>query len=238
MKNVWKTIAAVIVASFVLSGCGNAIPDMSAEEEQAMGEYAALILLRYDTRHRSRLVDLSKVPAKKPKPQPPADAKEDNPAGTPSDAPQTPVIDNASGNVNSIEALFGLPEGVAFAYQGMQICTSYQERTGGFFNLEAAKGKSLLVLKYTVGNQSGSAQRVNLYRDSASFQVAVNGSAAKSTLMTMLPNDMTTYDEELPAGENRELVLVVEIDAGIAENVTAVSLQIKNELNAYTISIL
>lgn len=240
LNSLIKSVAAVLVTSLALTGCSNVIPDMTVEEEQAIGEYAAFTLLKYDANHRSRLVDLSKVVEKDTKPQKPAEDTEKDPEqGGMGPVADTPIIDNTSNSASSIEEFFELPEGISFTYQGMQTCTSYQEpgQENGF-SLEATEGKSLLVLQYNVSNQSQSAQRVDLYRQSTAFKITVNGSYMRTALMTMLTNDMSTYREDLQPGETKELVLLIEIDQSMADSITSVSLEVKNESNAYTISLL
>ncbi len=242
MKNgfnhLMKGMVAALATSFALAGCSSVIPNMSAEEEQAVGEYAAFVLLKYDANHRSRLVDLSKVVEKEPpKKEEPANNQEQGGMGPVAD---TPVIDNTTNRVNSIEAFFGLPEGISFTYQGIETSTSYQEpgQEAGHFTVEAANGKSLVILKYQVSNQSQSVQKVDLNAQSAVFKVTLNGSYKRTALMTMLPNDMSTYEEDLQPGETKEVVLLIETDPSTAGSITSVALEIKNEANAYTILLL
>ncbi|MCM1327336.1 MAG: hypothetical protein NC094_12775 [Bacteroidales bacterium] len=237
-KHLVKGMAAVLATSFALAGCSSVIPNMSVEEEQAVGEYAAFVLLKYDAHHRSRLVDLSKVVEKEPpKAQEPVESQEQGGMGPVAD---TPVIDNTMNNVNSIEAFFGLPEGISFTYQGIETGISYQEpgQEDGHFSLEAAEGKSLFILKYQVSNQSQSVQQVDLNAMSPVFKITLNGSYTRTALVTMLPNDMSVYKEDLQPGESKELVLLLEINPDMAETITSVSLQIKNEANAYTIQLI
>lgn len=234
-----KNMAVIFAASLALTGCSNTIPDMTAEEEQIIGEYAAFTLLKYDANHRSRLVDLSKVVEKEEKPQKPVeDSKEEQ--GGMGPVADTPVVDNTMNSAGSIEALFELPEGISFTYQGMNTCASYQEpgQENGHFSLDASEGKSFLVLQYNVSNQSQTVQRVDLNQKTTAFKVTVNGSYMRTALMTMLPNDMSTYAEDLQPGETKELVLIIEIDQSMADSITTVSLEVKNESNAYTISLL
>ena len=54
-----KILAALLVgAAIMLAGCGNAIPDMTDEQLQEVGEYAAMLLLSHDVNYKSRLVDV------------------------------------------------------------------------------------------------------------------------------------------------------------------------------------
>ena len=55
----WKLLPAAFLI-LALTGCAeNQIPDLTADQEKAVGEYVALTLMRYDAGHRSRLMDLS-----------------------------------------------------------------------------------------------------------------------------------------------------------------------------------
>ena len=229
-----KNMAVVFVASLALTGCSNTIPNMTAEEEQAIGEYAAFTLLKYDANHKSRLVDLSKVVEKEKKPQKTKEESKEEQGGM-SPVADTPVVDNTMNSAASIEEFFGLPEGISVTYQGMDIGTSYQEPG---FSLDASEGKSLVVLRYHVNNQSQEIQRVDLNSSAAVFKVTINGSYVRTALVTMLPNDMSSYMEDIQPGETGEMALIFEVEQSVADSVTTVSLEVKNESNAYTISLL
>ena len=58
-----KKVCMISMAAAVTLGmtaCGNAIPDMTEAQMQAISEYAAITLLKYDVDHKSRLVDLDR----------------------------------------------------------------------------------------------------------------------------------------------------------------------------------
>ena len=52
-------VCGALLCAMMLSmtACGNEIPDLTEEESQRIGEYAAVTLLKYDANNRSRLVD-------------------------------------------------------------------------------------------------------------------------------------------------------------------------------------
>ena len=56
-----RRLVAVLTAGLLimgLTGCGeNQIPEMTDEQMQRLGEYTAMILMKYDAGNRSRLVD-------------------------------------------------------------------------------------------------------------------------------------------------------------------------------------
>ena len=57
MKKKLVVMLCIMTMTLSLSGCGNAIPDMSEEESAMITEYAAGLLLKYDKNYSSRLVE-------------------------------------------------------------------------------------------------------------------------------------------------------------------------------------
>lgn len=246
MKRKFFTIPLVMAAVLVMAGCGNVIPDMTADEMQAIGEYAAITLLKYDVNHRSRLVDLELVAQAEAKAraeaeaQAAAEAKEQEEAGTrPTD--NTPIVGGV-GTVTAptitMEEIFNLPEGVSITYRETKICESYPEGGQDFFSVPATSGHQLFVLKFDLYNGSDQDQYIDLLsqfsQEGLSLKVTVNGTYSRRSLTTMLLNDVTSYMDTLAAGARVEVVAVVEVENSIANNVSSIKLELKNESNTYT----
>lgn len=238
-----KLMAAGLTAMVILSGCGNKIPDMTEAQAQQIGEYAALTLLKYDANNRSRLVDKSVVEA--------YDAKQKEmhqmvsqvttkPQGM-KPVEDTPVIEIGEDTtgvaaVVSVEDFYGLPEGVTIIYKGQNCCDSYAgDASEEGFALEAAAGKKLLVLNFEISNQSGREQSIDLFSKTATYRVTVNGSETTNALTTMLMDDMSTYVDTIPAGEARNVVLLVEVKENVADTISSISLNLKDESKTGTI---
>ena len=60
MKKFLCVFAVLTILIFTLSGCGS-IPDMDAEQEEMVSEYAVSLLLKYDAENHSRLVNVDKI---------------------------------------------------------------------------------------------------------------------------------------------------------------------------------
>ena len=58
-----KLISLSVCCVLFFGGCKSEIAEMTDEQQQQVGEYAAFAMLRYDAEHRSRLVDYSEVVA-------------------------------------------------------------------------------------------------------------------------------------------------------------------------------
>ena len=157
------------------------------------------------------------------------------------DIPDTPVIDiSASGleTVGSLESFLELPEGLSLVNTGYELCQSYQGAAGSYFALEASEGKELLVLQFTLQNQSGASQEINLLDRQDNYRVTVNGSYNKTALTTMLTDDLSTYKGTLAAGSTEKVVLVFEVDPVQTGSVDSITLSLKNDLKTYTIQVL
>ena len=222
-------MAAILSAGLLfMTGCGNAIPDMSADMEQKVGEYAGVVMLRYDANHRSRLVEL---PPEEPVAEEPVE-EEPEPEVQEEELPveeesSVTVIDNtteAEPENLSPEEFLNLPEGMSLIYEGYSLESSYpaDDSTDSFFTLDASEGKKLIVLYYNLYNQSGADQDINFLGDGYAFKVKVNGNVTRTALVTMLMDDMSTYMGTIADGNGEQLVLIFEEN----ENVEISSLEL------------
>ena len=232
------TLACAMTLS--LTACGNQIPDLTEEEAQQVGEYAAVTLLKYDANNRSRLVEPEIVIAKLNKEaQKAADREQAATEETSESTTQTETPAAQETVTASLEDFYGLPEGIRLSYQSAQVADSYPDDAfvDSFFALDASEGKKLLVLSFRLENTTADAVDVDLLGASARYVITVNGSYRRNALTTMLPDDMATYTGTVDAGAGEDLVLLTEIDADMADSVGSISLQLKNASNKYTIQL-
>lgn len=238
-----KRIAAALTAvllSVGLAGCAeNVIPDLTEEEVNAVGEYVAFTMMKYDANHRSRLVDLNKL---EPKATPAPDA-------APTPGPQgmgptdnTPTVDSSTPvNSYTMEEVIGLPAGVALNCTGQSVCDSYPEDGEvEIFSISASSEKrKLLVVEFELTNNSGQEQSIDILSSDVSFQVTVNGNYKRNALTApMLLSDLSTFVGTIPDGGRTEAVILVEVDTEKAANLESVSVRIKNGEKTCTIKAL
>lgn len=245
-KNNFKAWAAVTSMVMLLTGCGSSFPDMTEEQEDMVGEYAAMLLIKYDANNRSRLVSREEVEAREAelqKKQQQEEARKAQKEKKNKDKDQTAtVLDGQQINdntVESMEAFFALPEGVTITYAGNELCSSYPaySEESGYPVVDAVEGRQLLVLKFNMSNQSPSDHVIDILSQNVTFRVTVNDSYSRNTLLTMMEDDFSTYTGTLSAGESVNVVLLAEVDYDVAESLASVSLKLKNESNTYTIQL-
>ena len=226
-------VCGALLCAMMLSmtACGNEIPDLTEEESQRIGEYAAVTLLKYDANNRSRLVDPEVVIAKLEKEA----AKETTKASQ-----EEGKAEETGSTGTSMEDFFGLPEGVSITYEDYMVADSYPEDgvEDDYFALDASMGKKLLVLRFHLTNGSEQEETIDLLNTNSRYIITVNDSIRANALTTMLPNDMSTYEETLEPGQSQELVLLLEVNEDVADAVQTIALRLKNASNEYTIQLL
>lgn len=236
-----RVLAAFLISvAIMLTGCGNSIPDMTDEQLQAVGEYAAQLLLSHDINYRSRLVDVETLVIDAPsEPELPKETPEPMETPMPEDVgmdpvEDTPVVDRteeqgeSQQNNMKLEEVLGLPEQVVLSYTGYEIQDSYLEDASEYFAIDAEEGNRLLVLHFTLQNQGEGTETANTINQKLMITVSVNGISAYS-LSALLENNLTLYCEDLNPGESREVVILAEYEAESLLDVASIGINVKNE---------
>lgn len=247
-KGKYYIISLTMALALGLTACGNAIPDMTDAEMRAVGEYAAITLMKYDTGHRSRLVDLELVAQAEAQRRAQAEAealRREQEAAAQEESGMRPTENTPVIGTNgmpesapvSMEETLGLPEGVSITYREMAVCDSYPDADGGFFSLTAGEGKRFLVLKFDLYNGSGQDQNIDLLSQKIIYNVTANGSVTRNALTTMLMDDLTVYKDTVTAGAGIETVLVVEMESSVADSLSSLSLNVKNDSRTYAVQL-
>lgn len=248
MKKSWIKILTISAVGICLTGCGNAIPEMTPQQQELVVEFAASELLKFDQKHASKLVPLEIIQeveesnqadssSLEVKEEPSADAvKENGEEGIPAD--EATVIDQTQEeSPQSVDEFLELT-GVSIAYAGHELTDSYPPVAADdvFFFMSATENNKLLVLKFQVENISGGDMELDFARRQTRYKIVVNGSE-QNALTTMLLNDMAYYKGTLAAGESVELVLVGEVSNEQADQITSLELTMKSVDDSATISL-
>lgn len=238
--------AVLLAMALIFSGCGQEFPEMTRAEEEAIGEYAARLLLKYDANHRSRLVDLAEVEMWEEEQKHKDTQKETEDVQKPggmdpvADTPTVNMAGNTSSGgttdntVFSLEEFWDLPEGVQIIYSGYDVTDSMDN---DFFSIDASEGKKLLLLHFQVNNRTSSERMVDILSQNTNIKVTVNGNYTKDTLTTMMTEDLSTYRDSIPAGGNVDTLLLIEVEQEVGDGITSISLKLKNDAKTYTIQL-
>lgn len=251
-KKIWKRrlLAGLIACGiFVTTGCGQVI-DLTDEENHLIAEYAAELLLKYDRNYDTRynpdeLEDTTETMTG-------TDATTEattevvtttEAATTEQDAPadgQTtqaqPVTDEAvkediGATVDSdfdIAAFVGESR-ISVRYAYYMVVDSYPsyDQDGMYIEVQAPEGYKLLVLKFEVENKTNEDQAVDLYNKDVNYNIVVDNSRTTKQMLTILADDLYTYDKTIQASSREETVLLYTVSDSVANKWTDLKLQVK-----------
>lgn len=243
MKKGWIIGLPLIMTGIWLTGCGNAIPEMTMEQQELVVEFAASELLKYDVNYQSKLT--APEPEQQPEeeqgeqPKGPLIEEETLPEEIIADTDVT-IVDN-TGTVEaqniSIADFLDLT-GVEISYAGYETVDTYPEGEAkeAYFFMSATEGNKLLVLQFSALNVSGEELSIDLAKSQTRYKIILNGTE-KNALTTMLLNDMAYYQGKLAANESIELVLLCEIQDDQTEFIDTLQLKMKSVDDSATISL-
>ena len=251
-KKIWKRrlLAGLIACGiFVTTGCGQVI-DLTDEENHLIAEYAAELLLKYDRNYDTRynpdeLEDTTETMTE-------TDAATEattevvtttEAATTEQDAPADgrttqaqPVTDEAvkediGATVDSdfdIAAFVGESR-ISVRYAYYMVVDSYPsyDQDGMYIEVQAPEGYKLLVLKFEVENKTNEDQAVDLYNKDVNYNIVVDNSRTTKQMLTILADDLYTYDKTIQASSREETVLLYTVSDSVANKWTDLKLQVK-----------
>lgn len=231
-----KSVLGMVLAGLlVLTGCGNTLPEMTAEQEDKIVEYAAGLIMRHTNDYESRLVDLSLYSNPVEDEKEPEQEKEEQ--GNMDEVADTDIVDVGAGEEGSmtLEQVL-LPEGMQLTYVGCRVTNSYPDDEGSdpFFALEATEGKNLLVMQFVVKNNSGQEAEIDVFSQLPKSTLVINGTETVGILSTMLLDDLSTFIGSLTDGGEVALVLIAETDCQSTEEVSTLKLTVKTQIGNAT----
>ncbi|MBD5544949.1 MAG: hypothetical protein HDR01_12130 [Lachnospiraceae bacterium] len=235
MKKKTKTLAVCCMAVMLMgvSGCGNAIPDMTEEQGAIVAEYAAGLLLKYDKNYTTRLVEKDEQAEE-------ADSEAEAEELSAQDAEETEEpsvseneIEDEKDGVSGVAATVNIGSflglgAVQVDYQGYEVVDSYAEGDDLdiAFAMNASPGAKLVVTKFLLTNTGSEEAACDILSKDVRFRIKY-GAETKNALITMLSDDLSVLNTTIPAGESITAVLIIEAKAEEAENLPELSLLIR-----------
>ena len=225
------------VCAMLLRGCGNAIPEMTEEEESMIVTYAADLIAQYDPDHTSRLIDTNAEAARRAEIAEKAAAvqaiidanrklEEEEREKAEQELEDTERIDAADqtpslGSISDMAEFLELGN-LELSYAGYDISKTYgEDQTGDWSqavdSIVADEGKNLLIVKLHVSNNSSGSETLNLIEQNVIFKIGVDGNSPEYAMTAMLMNDFSYAYEELEQGQGADYVLITQVSDTITQ---------------------
>lgn len=231
----------ISILAVLLTGCTNAIPDMSDEHLQMVEEYAAQLLLEYHAGYEASVLTeeeiaeeeadlirraeiLAQIQAEREQDMAEAENDADGAAGEGDGNGEAEVVPEVL--YTDIDEFFGLTD-LEINFESIEVCRSYPTDTvdNDWQGMAMATGNNMLVaFEFSVANVSGSDYTLDMAQLDAGFALVINDEMTKSPLTTMLFNDFCMYRGVIPAGESITNVMLIELSEEDAAAITDVNL--------------
>lgn len=236
MKKFIKRGTVLIVAAFLLAGCGDEMVVLTESEEEVVVNYSAGTLAKHNIHQQE---GMSGVYPKEEEEELPVEEEEKKGQETEGqeqeteeqeqetegqeNGGQTEAGSEDSGAATLTEAL-AVP-GLEFSYKDYSVSNNYKQ--GEYFSLDAAEGNMFVILNVNMTNTGAEAVSCDLLSKQPIFTLKINEEAGVKNEVTMLENDLSTFIGTLEPGQTTAGILVFEVSAEAAENVSAVQLSIQ-----------
>lgn len=242
-----KIIGVLAVSACMLTGCIDSMPDMTEEQSELVAEYAADMLLKYSPNYHYRIADEEKVASAEAEmetsqeeetmqeeSQPSQDLSQTGSGETVSVGAETSVED---GSEYDLAAFFGMDQ-FSIMYASCEATDAYPNAESGVgFSVTAPQGYNLLVLHFDVENLGEEAAQCDLFDQISKVTVNVNDAGYVQALSTLLTNDLTTYMEDIPAGEVADAVVVVPVEQTDLDEIQTAVMQITTQDSVVNINL-
>lgn len=240
-----KRLSFVLLAGSLilcLTGCKSAIPEMSEEEMGLVTEYAAGLLLKYDTNYQPMLLDDEKLAAEEDARQKVLEEAERRAAREAAKAEkkakeESERENNGNNNSEAQEEIPAAPvniaqflelEQISLSCNGIEFKDTYPDSGDElFFALNASPGCKLAIVHLTLTNTGGSDSNIDVFSKEPRFKLSINGGEYHSIMTTLLENDFSVYAGTLAPGQSLDAVLVADIKEEECGQVNEASLSIR-----------
>ncbi|MCR4924172.1 MAG: hypothetical protein K5931_09230 [Lachnospiraceae bacterium] len=228
-----------------------------ARDERLAAEYAAGLILKYDKGNYNKLtykpyVPLPTIP---PKGENPPEGMEEGGNGKDmqvssdkgdiperGDMPEEgmpPMEDGGGQEVppeeelvaqGSISEALGVPD-FNISYKNYELCQQYPEEQNDslFFSMKADEGEKLLILHFDLNNPTGGPLECRVIDSNARIRLLINDTERINQQMTILLNDLKSYEGTVQPGESIDTILVFDVTDEIAQNIQSMQLIIVTE---------
>lgn len=242
-----KIIGVLAISACMLTGCIDSMPDMTEEQSELVAEYAADMLLKYSPNYHYRIADEEEVASAEAEMETSQEEETTQEESQPSqDLSQTGMGETVSvdaeasvedGAEYDLAAFFGMDQ-FSIMYASCEVTDAYPNAESGVgFSVTAPQGYNLLVLHFDVENLGEEAAQCDLFDQISKVSVNVNDAGYVQALSTLLTNDLTTYMEDIPAGEVADAVVVVPVEQTDLDEIQTAVMQITTQDSVVNISL-
>lgn len=202
--------AMLLTGALMLTGCGEEPYELQDNEREIIVNYAAHILAKYNVKQPEGYQYVYPQPEESEKTQE-QEAKSEDTKEQQSDGDSTEQTQGNSSSDGKDESSVTLSE--ALGLKGVQAVYTGAELTDQYNSIIPNAGKKLLILHVTLQNQTNKARACDILSMLPVFRATVNGTQKTTAELSILPENLSTWEEKIPAGESADTIILFQVDA-------------------------
>ena len=231
-----KSLLSVVLltGALVLTGCGEEPYELQDNEREIIVNYAAHIVAKYNVKQPEGYRYVY------PKPEDETE-KEEQPQETPPEESQPEGSDDrepqADGQTQETASADGTdaPDeeetppvtlSEALGLTNIQAVYTGAELTDRYDTIVPDSGKKLMILHVTLQNQGKKAKKCDILSLLPNFRAKVNGTQEVTAELTILPENLSTWEEKIPAGGSADTIILVPVKEDAVTAVEQLELEV------------
>lgn len=221
-KKIWGV--AIAATAVLCTGCAK-VPDMTTEQNNAVAEYAASVLVSRSYSYRARYVDDL---------EPLTEPATENESETETEAPSiVPVEESSSAGESETTAEFNIAkdmglDSVKVSYESYKIVDEYPDDPEALFSFEPQEGCKFLVVSLKVHNPTEETITLNNTSSDNIIKLTI-GKKRCNNYANLLTNDITRLkDVKIEPGADYESVVVFMVGDEILDEMTEFELSVNS----------
>jgi len=242
MKRKYVSVIALLALSVGLSGCIiPTIPDLTEEQEQVITEYAAGLLLKYDSNGSRGLLSEEELAeaekeealrkekeernkqladeyikkteeARKKKEEEKANKKSEKDSDKQQEVVAPQELEISADGMGDFLAMGGLD----VSLKGYESVDSYSgDDSSNLFAVDASEGNKLIIAHVSVTNNTSEDKFVDMFEKDYMYKLEEDGSEIAYSSRTLLLNDLSMYKDTVTVGSSVDTVLVFEVSDSV-----------------------
>lgn len=215
-KNKKRLLSVVLLAgAFMMTGCGEEPYELQDNERAIIVNYAAHMIAKYNVKQPEgyRFV----LPVEEDE----ADEEENPTQETQTEEEKAQDVQTqgeaaANGSEDSDDGQSSVTLSEALGLEDVQAVYTGAELVDRYDTIIPESGKKLLILHVTLQNRTEKAAACDILSQLPVFRAKLNGMQAVTAELAILPENLSTWEDDIPAGGSQETVILFQVnkDAG------------------------
>ena len=216
--------AVLLTSALALTGCGEEPFELQDNEREIIVDYAAHIVAKYNVRQPEGYRYVYRTQEDEPElpEQSQAEEVQEDQIQT-ADSEDTP---EKGGTGTDVGADSSVTLSEALGLRDIQAVYTGTELTGRYDSIVPDAGKQLMILHVTLQNRTEEAKECDILSLLPVFKAKVNGTQEATSEMTILPENLSTWEDEIPAGGSVDTIIMFQVKEDAITSIDQLELKV------------